>query len=313
MAKKSGRTHVLILWSVYLRLKSRALKVSGFTFIRNAITYDFPVVEAITSILPLCDEVVVALGNSEDATQDLIENLDPKIRIIHTTWDDSLREGGRVLAVETDKAFKAISPDSDWGFYIQGDEVVHEGYYDQIRTAMQRWKDDSGVDGLLFNYKHFYGSFDYTGIAQTWYPHEIRVVKNNPAIYSYKDAQGFRIGENKKLRVKAIDAWIYHYGYVKDPKTMLEKVKKFVSLWHDDDAVEHRFGDQEAYDFLSEIDALERFTGNHPRVMAQRIADKNWNFEYDASFNNMSFKKKAKALIERLTGTTIGYKNYKVV
>ena len=42
----------------------RPMRVSGFTFIRNAIHYDYPIVEAIHSILPLCDEVVVAVGNS---------------------------------------------------------------------------------------------------------------------------------------------------------------------------------------------------------------------------------------------------------
>ena len=84
------------------------MKVSGFTFIRNAITYDYPIVEAIRSILPLCDEVVVAVGNSEDATLQLIQSIDPKVRIIETVWDDTVREGGRTLALETDKAYAAI-------------------------------------------------------------------------------------------------------------------------------------------------------------------------------------------------------------
>ena len=48
------------------------MKVSGFTFVRNAVKYDYPVVESIASILPLCDEVVVAVGQSEDGTRALI-------------------------------------------------------------------------------------------------------------------------------------------------------------------------------------------------------------------------------------------------
>ena len=35
------------------------MKVVGFTFIRNALTYDYPVLESIQSLLPLCDEMVV--------------------------------------------------------------------------------------------------------------------------------------------------------------------------------------------------------------------------------------------------------------
>ncbi|MCA6415291.1 MAG: glycosyltransferase family 2 protein, partial [Cytophagales bacterium] len=73
------------------------MKVAGFTIVRNAVKYDYPIVEAITSVLPLCDEFIVAVGNSEDNTLDLILAINsPKIRIIHTIWDDSLREGGRV-------------------------------------------------------------------------------------------------------------------------------------------------------------------------------------------------------------------------
>ena len=99
---------------------------------------------------------------------------------------------------------------ADWAFYIQGDEVVHERYHDLIRNEMLRWKDNEQVDGLLFNYLHFYGSYEYVGNPVKWYPHEIRIIKNNPAIHSYRDAQGFRKGNNQKLNVKLIDAWIYH-------------------------------------------------------------------------------------------------------
>ena len=117
------------------------MKVTGFSFIKNAIKYQYPVVESLQSILPLCDEVVVAVGASEDATRELVASVDPqKIRIIDTVWDDSLREGGRVLAAETDKAFKAIRADSDWCFYIQGDEVLHEDGYEEIQRAMHTWK-----------------------------------------------------------------------------------------------------------------------------------------------------------------------------
>src|SRR4051812_20352100 len=116
--------------------------VSGFTIARNVIKYDYPIVEAIRSILPLCDEVVVAVGKSEDATLELIRSInDPKIRIIETVWDDSLREGGRVLAEETNKAYDAISEKADWCFYIQGDEVIHEKYLPVIRETMLKWKE----------------------------------------------------------------------------------------------------------------------------------------------------------------------------
>src|SRR5687767_1740862 len=117
------------------------MKVSGFSFIRNAVKYDYPVVEAIKSILPVCDEIVVAVGKSEDETLSLIQSIDPKVRIIETVWDESLKQGGHVLAVETNKAFNAVDANSDWCFYIQGDEAIHEKYLDTVRAAMEKYKD----------------------------------------------------------------------------------------------------------------------------------------------------------------------------
>jgi hypothetical protein len=131
-----------------------------------------------------------------------------------------------VLAQETDKAFAGVSGDSDWAFYIQGDEVVHEKYLDTIHESMQEYKDDFRVDGLLFKYLHFYGSFDYVGASSKWYKHEIRVIRNDPSIYSYRDAQGFRKGNNEKLVVKPVDAYVYHYGWVKEPKNHANQTGK---------------------------------------------------------------------------------------
>ena len=121
--------------------------VSGFTFIRQAIRFDYPIAEAIESILPLCDEVIVAVGKGTDGTRELVESINsPKVKIVDTIWDETLREGGRVLAAETDKAFAAISPDADWAVYIQGDEVMHERDHKAVRQAMQRHLHDEEVE-----------------------------------------------------------------------------------------------------------------------------------------------------------------------
>ncbi len=287
------------------------MKVSGFTFIKNAIIYDYPVVEAIQSILPICDEVVVAVGKSEDNTRDLIAGIHPtKIKIVDTVWDESLREGGRVLAVETDKALAAISPDSDWAFYIQGDEVIHERYLPLVKTAMETYLNDARVDGLLFNYLHFYGSYDYVGASPNWYPHEIRVIKNDPAIGSFRDAQGFRKKPDAPLKVIPIDAYMYHYGWVKAPEAMQKKQENFNKYWHDDEWVDQNVEKVEAFDYAKHIRELKRFEGSHPRVIQPRIATKNWEFEHDISINNLTFKDKIKAFFKRTLGWDFGYKNY---
>jgi len=289
------------------------MKVSGFSFIRNAIKYDYPIVEAITSILPLCDEFVLALGNSDDNTEALIASINsPKIKIIHTVWDENLREGGKVLADETNKAFDAVSPDSDWAFYIQGDEVVHEKYHQEIKDKMILWKDDKKVEGLLFNYLHFYGSYDYIGDSKRWYGKEVRIIRNLKNIRSYKDAMGFRM-DGRKLNVKPLDACIYHYGWVKPPESMQAKQKYFHSLWHDEKTVEKMVSDAERFDY-SKIDSLAVFKGTHPAVMQKRIAEKNWTFDFDPTKKKLSAKHLLFNKIEKLTGWKPGeYRNYKVI
>jgi hypothetical protein len=287
------------------------MKVSGFTFVRNAIKLDYPVVEAIQSILPLCDEVVVAVGNSEDGTLELIKSIpSAKIRIIETTWDDTQRVGGRTLALETDKALAAISLDADWCFYIQADEVVHEQYYPVIREAMNLYKDDRRVDGLLFHYKHFYGSYDYVGTSWNWYRHEIRIVRNDKAIFSYRDAQGFRKMPNEKLRVNLIDAWIYHYGWVRDPRAMQLKQRAFTQLYRNDQWIEANVAKSDEFDY-GQIDSLEKFNGTHPRVMEGRIGRLNWKFDHDLSQNKLAPRERLKRLLSKILGRRVGeYKNY---
>jgi hypothetical protein len=289
------------------------MKVSGFTFIKDAITYDYPVAESIKSILPLCDELIVAVGKSNDSTLNLIEEInDKKIRIIQTIWDEENRIGGHILAIETNKALAAISKDSDWAFYIQADEVVHEKYFETIKDAMKLYKDDPNVDGLLFNYLHFYGSYDYVGANAKWYPHEIRIIKNNKSIYSYKDAQGFRKGKDLKLNVKAIDAYIYHYGWVKEPKTLQRKRMQFHKYWYDDNWIEENINTGESFNY-SEIDALNKFTGTHPAVMFSRIKTRNWKFDHDISKNNLPPKAKIKAALKNYLGINFYHKNYRII
>ncbi|MGG9972361.1 glycosyltransferase family 2 protein [Ferruginibacter sp. SUN002] len=262
------------------------MKVSGFTFVKNAIKFGYPVVESITSILPVVDEMIVCLGDSEDDTTKLIESIgSDKIKIIHSVWDNSLREGGRVLAAETDKAIAATATDSDWLFYIQADEVVHEKYHPTILAAMQKYKDDKKVEGLLFNYLHFYGSYKYTGDGRAWYSKEIRVIRNNKKISSYKDAQGFRWSDNRKLNVKLIDAYIYHYGWVRNPVTMHRKQQNFRSLYR---SIAHEVKDDTAaYDY-SQVDTLTLFKGTHPAVMQELLSKEDWNFDRDV--NQKKFK-----------------------
>jgi len=286
--------------------------VAGFTFIRNAIKYDYPIVEAIKSILPLCDYVVVAIGDSDDRTEELITGLnEKKIRIIHTVWDESVPNGG-VLAVETNKAFDAIGDDADWCFYIQGDEVFNSEQTNIVRASMLKYKDNAQTQGLLFHYRHFYGSYDYIGTARGWYRHEIRIIKNDKKIRSYRDAQGFRI-EGKKLRVRLIDAYIHHYGWVRNPEAQQRKQLNFNKYWRTDEWISENVPDVESFDY-SQVDGLSLYIGNHPEVIQPRIQKLNWKFTFDPTRQSPFLRKRILMWIEQKTSWRIGeYRNFKKI
>ena len=291
------------------------MKVTGFTFIRNAIVNDYPVSEAIRSVLPLCDEFVVALGNSSDETAALVKSIAPdKIRIIDTIWDDALREGGKVFALETDKAIAAISPDTDWMIYIQGDECIHEKYLPLIRREMEENLNDKNIEALLLKYRHFYASYDYLAESRRWYRREVRILKNIPGIHSYRDAQGFRIND-RKLHVKLIDAYIYHYGWVKTPKALQGKVRNFNQFYQTESWIEENLPVQNTFD-MRNADRLVKFKETHPAVIQDRIKATNWSFDQDITkmTPKMNFRRRALQKIEDLTGIRLfEYRNYKIV
>ncbi|RTL57448.1 MAG: glycosyltransferase family 2 protein [Sphingobacteriales bacterium] len=289
------------------------MKISGFTIIKNAVINDYPIVEAIQSILPVVDEMIVSIGDSEDSTEQLIQSINsPKIKIVHSVWDPSIRKGGKILAVETDKAMQHISPDADWAFYIQGDEVLPEQYQQAVRAAAEKYKDDKRVDGLLFKYLHFYGSYDYVGDSRKWYNYEIRVIKNDKTITAYKDAQGFR-RNGKKIKVKVIDACIYHYGWVKTPAQMKKKMKEVSRFWNEDTDEWRNFIKSEDVFGFDDYDSLALFTGKHPAVMENRI--KNYfKLDLDIKKKNFSLKNRLLYWFEKKTGIRpFSFKNYRII
>ena len=244
--------------------------VSGFTIARNAVRYDYPIVESIRSILPIVDEMVVAVGDSCDNTRELIRSIgSDKIRIIDTHWDETLRSGGNVLAQQTNLALDACR--GDWCFYLQADEVVHERDLDRIVQGMRQNEHRLSVEGLSFRYHHFRA--DYSIRDPLPYRRQVRIVRRGIGVRSVGDACGFAISE-RKLHYVASGAWVYHYGYVKPPERMSAKMDYFLSLYDGRRIVPGKEACSE--NFQWDLSTCEPFTGSHPAVMTERIENKNW-------------------------------------
>jgi hypothetical protein len=249
------------------------MKISGFTFVRNAIDLYYPVVESITSILPICDEFIVAAGDSTDGTTALIRSIgDPKIKIIETIWDKTLVSGVS-NAQQTNIALDACT--GAWAFYLQADEVVHEDDLPRIVDCLRACREEQRVEGLLFDYVHFYADYDHYQISHGWYRREVRIVRTGIGVRSWRSAQGFRRG-TQKLRVVRSGARIFHYGWVRPPRQMTRKAHAFATLHAGAAAADVQFGDLDREFDFGELHGRARFSGTHPAVMRARIAAKDW-------------------------------------
>lgn len=297
-----------------LSISKAPVVVSGFTFVRNAIRFDFPLRESLESLMAVCDEVVVAVGRSDDETLGLVRSLDNgRLKIVETVWDDSMREGGRVLAQQTDIALGHCT--GDWCMYLQADELLHEGDHASLRGAIDAVHGDPNVEALLMRYLHFYGSYDYIGAGRQWYRQEIRAVRNTGDVVSWGDAQGFRRREGtsfEKLRARRTDVRVFHYGWVKHPRVQMEKQRAANRFWHDDDWIERNIPNAEMFDYSSAHE-LVPYVGSHPAVMRERIeASRAWAAEFDPrQLWPKPWRMRLADLIESLTGWRIGeYMNF---
>jgi hypothetical protein len=257
------------------------MKISGFSFTRNADSLYYPVVASIRSILPVCSEFNIAVGRGSegDHTPELIEGIgDPKIRIIDTDWGAFDPADRHIFSRQTDLALAACT--GDWCFYLQADEVIHERYLPVIQKRCEELNDDPEVEGLLFSYKHFWGDFDHFHRSHRWYPEEIRIVRNRRNVGSWVDAQSFRIN-GRKLRVARVDAEVYHYGWVRPPSVMQNKNRAMESAYHRGSEVDAMFSSRPpAYDY-GPLTRLPVFRDTHPAVMRDWIAAMDWKDELD--------------------------------
>ncbi|MFN2465841.1 MAG: glycosyltransferase [Candidatus Dormibacteria bacterium] len=252
------------------------MRVSGFTICRDAMRFGYPLQESLRSLLPLVDELVVAVGDGDDGTWEAVTGLgDERIVAFRTKWDPARFDGGRALADQTNLALARCS--GDWAMYLQSDEVLHEGHLGPIRERMQRYL-DTPVEGLSFRFFHFYGAYD---VVQdnwcAWYRRETRAVRTGRGVASVGDAAGFRIktgqGMRRLIRADAA-ATVYHYGWVRPPALMVAKQAHAVRTRSETAAATTT--DENPFTALGN---LMRFPGVHPHVMRGRIAARDWTFD----------------------------------
>lgn len=297
------------------------MRVSGFTLVRNGTKFDYPYLESLRSLLPLVDELIINVGVGDDPTLEILKTFVEqegcgKITIFESQWpldNPEKRRGGQILAEQTNLALERCA--GDWCIYLQADEVFHEGDYDIIRKAMQANLDNTNIDGLLFKYVHFYGSFDVIRTGRGAYRREVRAIKRSSGAKSIGDAQSFRLPSGEKPRVILLDAKVYHYGWVRPPEIMKSKTFFMDTLYHEENknTAITATGDNYRY---KRIWGLNYFTGTHPLFMQNRISEKKWMWDLKNSPLEWSVsdgKKILLDLIEKITDIRLfEYRSYRM-
>ncbi len=309
------------------------MKISGFSFVRNGSKLYYPVKESIESMLPLCDEIFVAIGKGDDddtSRADILSIGSDKIHIIDTVWDEKYMKRGAIHALETDVALRACS--GDWLLYLQADEIIHEKDVPTIRARCEELLDNKEIEGLIFDYYHFWGDYDHYHKSHGWYPHEIRIVRNREDIHSYQSAQSFRSFAHydnphqtegtRKLKVARVDAHIYHYGWVRPPHLMQSKSRAIDSNHKGIAKATEMYATKPKEFDYGPLHKLAKFEGTHPAVMREMISKMYWKNKLQYSGERIKdrlphkherFKYRAVTFIENtfLGSRQIGtFKNY---
>lgn len=238
------------------------MKVSGFTFVRNGTILGYPYIESIKSLLMLCDEVIVAVGNSDDDTLDKIRSIaDPKLRIIPTTWNESMADRGYTYAQQ--KMIAQFNCTGDWAFYLEGDEIIHEQDIPLIRAQMAKYLADTEVEALVFDYHHFYGSAEFVAKSPRWYRKAPRIIRNTIRSWAPDGLFWVVMHENKRGRypnAALVNCYLYHYGHVRLISNMNEKNKRVERYWGKK---------PQEFTGYGRIDrtTIHKFNGTHPAIV----------------------------------------------
>jgi hypothetical protein len=315
------------------------MKISGFTFVRNADKLYYPIKASIESVLPIVDEFVIALGNcdpDDHTREEILKIQSDKIKIIDTVWDTTAYPRGMEHAHQTDIAKQACS--GDWLIYLQADELIHEKYLPTVQAACKQYLDQPEVEGFLLKYRHFYGDYSHYFDGYGWYPREIRIIRNVPEIHSYISAQSFRRipdfdGKNyrvkegtHKLKVVLLDAYVYHYGWVRPPRYMQTKKKAFDTTHQGAAHVAQAYAHQPQEFDYGTLGNLSIFNETHPAALQSWIAKFDWGHKLNYTtkvdpnrprHKHEKLKYKIRTFIEKkilgFKDKELGYNNWKII
>ena len=152
--------------------------ISGFMIVKDVVKQGYPFVEAVASVLPICDEFLISEGYSSDSTFEIVEQLaklNRKIKVLRQEWPVSRRYS--ILAEVTNALRRKCR--FEYMFSIQANEIVHEDSLGYIRSLSQIFPN---VQTFSFPFWHFIQRYKF------YEDYRLRFSKNLVGIEATGDA-----------------------------------------------------------------------------------------------------------------------------
>ena len=185
-----------VFWAVVNNVIQHQPTLSGYSTTYNCVDQNYPFVESITSLLDVCDEVVVVDGGSTDGTWDVLSamsNDNPKLKIkqIERDWNHprhSVFDGMQKAA-----ARDLCTGDFCWQQDV--DEIIHQNDYQKIRNLLT--STPKSVNLICLPVTEFWGNKGKIRIDIN--PWKWRLSRNHPEITHGIPASLRRQDENGDL------------------------------------------------------------------------------------------------------------------
>lgn len=263
---------------------SPASKISGYTIARNVVKFKYPIRECLTTLRPICEDVVLAYDPyTDDGTDDVVRKLaqDLDLTLFESRWNMDNIDKGLELGVQTDIAMQQCR--NDWRLYLQLDEAFHEDDVDAI-TELPSRAETVQAFGIDFQRVYFYGNLHT--IRKDWTAIITRLTYKDTHTYSQGDGMSCVPSERRWSRHMPSELWMYHYSRLGDPELISKRVRNMDTFYHQDEDLIPE-AELPAYDFTTrqwdnyaraglppEVqDVILTYLGTHPLPFAELYQD----------------------------------------
>lgn len=197
------------------------MTLGGSTFVYNGIKQDYCFIETLNCLYDLCDYVAIAYGGTDGTVKAVEDWASNKLNIIKIWFSEDhwhSKKGREKLSYFSNLAIEALP--TDWNFYLQSDEILHENSFSSVRAAIL-----SNTHAHLVTRYNLWGSpYTMLNVVQERKPCSTEVIRLAHSQYRC-------VGDAESLGVMRVsgdylnDIRIYHMGFVRDSVKHLDKIR----------------------------------------------------------------------------------------